>query len=274
MRFEYDYVNRASASSPIKAVFNGFILCLLGMVFSVAAGEDSNFFNFLTIICVASGAWLIFTAKKRNVKYLIKESSAGIEDISGGQSYVMAFVGFFVMLGFGVVPIFIELNIRTTDKMHYIFWVFSLVGFFFCKYGFKKINEYKEIGKSTLFLEDGCGRIGDRIAGHFKIQGIPTPKPLTLSLSCNEIYRVEANEKLGFKESNLFKESIDPQVKSDFQGCSEVFFDLPISKDLEPSFAKSRNGIAHWYIKLEGEFTALSGRTVDVKRIWKVPVTL
>ncbi|WP_415891644.1 hypothetical protein ACMXYN_09700 [Neptuniibacter sp. PT8_73] len=209
-----------------------------------------------------------------SVSKLKANAKSGIRDLAKRQSGVMVFVGFITMLGFGFIPIFIEMNIRTDDNAHYSFWIFAVIGFFFFKYGRGKIRDYNEIGTTLLFLDGHCGRIGGTIVGRSKIKAIPTTKTITLRLLCKEFYKTKVNDRVQFNEAIRFQEGIDPEINSDLEGCSEIRFRIDIPRELPPSLNGKSRGTIHWYVELEGEFTALSGRTVDVKRIWKVPVTL
>jgi hypothetical protein len=220
------------------------------------------------------GTRLIIRAGNSNIESLTEASKTGITDISNRQSITFIAIGFIAMVVFGLAPILIEFNIRTDDNFHYMFWMFAVIGFFFYRYGRGKVRDYNEIGQLILFLNDSRGVIGGEMSGSCNIKGIPTTEKITLCLVSKEIYKTRNNDEIKLNEVIRFRKVIEPSIDSDLTGNSVLHFAIQIPENCSPSFAKGSLGKIHWYVELAGEFTALSGRTVLLNRVWKVPVSV
>lgn len=273
MKFEYDFIKGVSPDNPKNALRIGIVFCLLGVLLGIVADEDSRFFSVVSLIMIAGGVWLIEKARKSNVASMIVQASQGIKSISSREEPVMIFIGLITMIGFGLPPIFIEMNVRTTDKFHFTFWIFAVIGFFFFRYGLKKRQEYNEIGSPLLFLKDISGQIGGVIKGELSINAVPTEKKLEVRLYCEEAYRTRYDNKSKTVSAVLFEARTEPLVSTNTSRKSDISFGIAIPEGFLPSHAKGDRGIIYWHVDLIGEFTSSSGKNLDVVRTWRVPVT-
>ncbi|MCV6611431.1 MAG: hypothetical protein OIF55_11730 [Amphritea sp.] len=273
MRFDLDFINDSSPDDPKNCYYIAAFFLFFGVFISpFFAGGDIQVAAVLFFSSLSLGVFMVFQGRKRNVRYMTKRASEGIKDLQIRKYLVYLGGGLVGMVGFGLIPVFAYMTIKSDAVFFLFFWFLAIVSFLFFKYGSKKVQEYNEVGDAVLFIDGVCGVVGHSISGFFDLNGLSIVGVEQVSLTCCEVYRYKSDDKTEIRRVYRYRDVITPHVDSDLCNSTRISFETAIPDNLLPSYTQTSHGMLHWYVEFRGEFESSTGKTLSVERLWRIPV--